>query len=303
MGIYDTIIIGAGPAGIAAALYAARQQLNFLVISKDIGGQTNMISEVDNYLGYHYITGYELQQKFLENLKDYKINTQTGESVERVFKKGKNFLVKTDMNQYETKTVIIATGRDWKKAGIKGEKEFTGKGVSYCASCDGPMFKDKIVAVIGGGKAGLDEAIHMSKIAKKVYLLEVKKDLGGVAVMREKARSTSNIEIITEANTKEIFGHNVVEGIRYVKGGKEKTINCSGIFVKVGFTPYTDFIEGVVERNKRGEIVIDKECCTSMPGIFAAGDCTDVFEKQIIVAAGEGAKALMCASEYLCTDC
>ena len=296
--MFDLVIIGAGPAGLAASLYAARQKLNFVTISKDVGGLANLIPQLDTYLGFHYVSGYGLITKFQEHVKDYKVNIKA-EEVKRISKKGRFFVVHTDKATYETKTIIIASGRKFKKLKIKGEKEFEGKGLSHCAACDGPLFKDKIVAVIGGGRSGLLSTLFMSKIAKKIYLIEIKPKLGGIEHWRNVVQSMKNVKIMTSAKTIEVLGNKFVTGIKVKQKNKIKLLKVGGVFVEVGYMPNVDFAGGLIKLNKRREIITDNQNRTSVPGIFVAGDVSDIWEKQVAVAVGEGTKALMAAYVYL----
>lgn len=295
----DLIIIGAGPAGIAASLYAARQKLDFLVISKDSGGLANFIPEIETYLGYHYISGYKLLEKFQEHLKDFKIPMKLNETVLWVDKIKNGFRVTTEKGKYEGRTILVASGRWFKRLNIPGEKEFENKGVSFCAACDGPLFKGKTVAVIGGGKSGLLSTLYMKDYVKKIYLIEKGNELGGTDVWKDVIRKADNVEIMLNTESLEIVGDRFVKGLKIRQGKKERMLKVDGIFVEIGYTPNTQFVKNLVKLNEREEIVIDKENRTSCEGIFAAGDCTDILEKQVIVAVGEGAKALMCANEYL----
>ncbi len=294
----DLVIIGAGPSGIAASLYAARNRLNFVTLSKDVGGLTNIIPKIDTYLGMHYVSGFDLILKFQDHLKDYKVNLKT-EAVKEVKKKGRMFIVKTDKNEYETKVIIIASGRKFKKLHIKGEKEFEGKGLSHCAACDGPLFKGKTVAIIGGGKSGLLATLFMSSIAKKIYLIEIKPHLGGIEHWREAVKKMKNVEIMTNTKTLEILGDKFVNGIKVQQDRKKHALHVEGVFVEIGYEPNTDFVKGFVKLNKRNEIIANKQNETNVKGIFATGDVTDIWEKQVVVAVGEGAKALLSAYVYL----
>ena len=288
--MYDAIIIGAGPAGISAAVYAARKRMDFLVISKNIGGQTLLSSSVENYLSYSSIKGVELVKKFEEHMKEYNIKLKY-DKVLSVKKKEKGFVVKTKDKSYETKTVLIASGKKPRLLNVPGEKEFSGKGVTYCATCDAPLFRDKEVAVIGGGNSALDACIQLIKIAKKVYLITT--EIRGDAITLEKIKGKA--EIITNAEVKEIKGDAMVTGIKI----KQKEIAVQGVFIEIGYVPDVDFAKGLVELNNYNEIKINKDNETNIPGIFAAGDVTDVKEKQIVIAAGEGSKALLSLFSYL----
>lgn len=297
---YDLLIIGCGPAGLAAGIYAARQKLDFAIISKDIGGQTNINTyPIENYLGYHYISGVELEQKFEEHLKSFDVDIKT-EEVKQIRNTKDGFSVVTGNSAYYlAKVLIITSGRVNTTLNIPGELDFHGKGVSFCAHCDAPLFKDRVVAVIGGGRSGLDAASQLVNIASKVYLIELANEIKHIGPVADFVKTHPKVEILTRTETREIFGDNVVKGIKVVKDGKEKKIEVGGVFVNIGYKPSTNFLKGVVKMNDRDEVVVDKNNNTSAAGIFAAGDCTDITEKQVIVAAGEGAKAFIAASEYL----
>jgi thioredoxin-disulfide reductase len=300
--LYDLIIIGAGPAGMTAGIYAARQKLKFLIISLDVGGQMGWSSEVDNYPGVPDQTGIALVQKFQQHLKDYNIKINQ-EEILKLEKKGKLCVVKTKKNIYESKAVIIASGKKPKKLNVKGEEGLIGRGISYCAACDTPLYKDKVVAVVGGGNSGLEAALFLSKYAKKVYIIDMMKKLGGEPYLRDKVVSDKKISFIGEVKIKEILGDNLVSGFKYEQAGNEKKLAVEGIFVEIGLISKAEFTS--VKKNKWGEIMLFRgtqthnENLTNTPGIFAAGDCTDIPAKQIIVAAGEGAKACMAAINYI----
>ncbi len=296
--MYDVIIIGAGPAGLSAALYAARQKLKLLVISKNIGGQVLWSADVENYLGFENIVGTELSEKYLEHVKKYKIEIKEDETVTLVDKKGKIFAVKTDKADYEAKVVIITSGKEPRKLDVLGEKKFLGNGVSYCATCDGLFFQGEDVAVIGGGNAGADAALQLEKIAKKVYLIEISDKLMADQISIEQCRKSKKIEIMTKTKVKEIYGKDTVEGVKVEAEGKEKDIKLQGVFVEIGSIPSVNFVKGL-KKNKFNEIIVNNKNETNIPGIFAAGDVTDIPEKQIIVAAGEGCKAALSAFKYL----
>jgi len=299
--MYDLIIIGGGPAGLAAAVYAARQKIKFCVVTKDIGGQTRWSSDVENYLGFHLVSGEQLVEKFQEHIRDYKIELKESE-VKEIKKKDSCFIVVTEKENLETKTILIASGKKPRMLNVPGEKEFRGRGISYCATCDAPLFRDKKVAVIGGGNAALDAALLLEKYCSKVYLITINEKMMGDELLVEKATKSKKIEIITKANTKEIKGNKFVKSIVIETNGSKKELKVEGVFIEIGSIPSVDF-DKLTEKNKWNEIVIHSENYisnqTSVPGIFAAGDCTDVPEKQIIVAAGEGVKAVLGVFKYL----
>jgi alkyl hydroperoxide reductase subunit F len=298
MAVYDTIIIGGGPAGLSAAIYAARQKINFLVLTDNIGGQTIWSTEVENYLGFHLITGEQLVEKFEEHLKDYKIDVRKQEPVTSVKKKGKNFAVKTAKATYETKTVIIASGKQPRHLNVPGEKEYMGKGVTYCATCDAPLYKGKTVAVIGGGNSAIEAAMILEKYAKKMFMITKGAEIRGEPVLLDKIKKMKALEHVPNASTTAITGDKFVKGLEYEQDGKKKSIKADGVFVEIGLIPNTKFID-IVDKNDKGEIITDKEMHASVEGIYAAGDVNDGIEKQIIVAAGEGCVALLEAVRYL----
>ncbi len=299
--IYELIILGCGPAGITAAIYAARKKIDFVVITKDIGGQTVYSSEVENYTGYQFVTGAELALKFKEHLDMFDIQLKMPEEVQLVEKRQDNLLyVKTNLSEYFAKTLIVATGRIPKSLGVENEEKFKGRGLTYCATCDAPLFRDKDVLVVGGGNSALDAVLQLTKYAKKIYLIDIAKELKADKIMIQKAFSTGIVEYFNNSKVIKIFGENFVECI-LLENLVDKTlkeIKVQGIFVEIGSFPSSKFINDI-QKNKDGEIIVDCMCRTSIPGIFAAGDVTNVFAKQIIIACGEGAKAAIAAYEYL----
>ena len=301
--VYDLIIIGGGPAGITAGIYAARQKLNTLLITKEFGGQlARKAIAIENYPGFEEISGRELIQKLEKHLRKFKIDIEKDEVVE-VQKSGVNFLVITkSKKKFEARAMIVASGADPRPLKVPGEKEFLGRGVSYCSICDGAFFPNKTVAVVGGGNSGFEAAIFLSKIAKKIYILEYAEEVKADETNQEIVKKLKKVEIITSASLKEIRGDKFVDSIVYQdrKSGKEKTLEVEAVFVEIGSQPATSFLKDLVDFNERGEIKIDLVTCqTKTPGLFAAGDVTDVKWKQIVVAAGEGAKAGLSAYGYL----
>ena len=294
----DLIIIGAGPAGITAAVYAARKKMSLLVITKDIGGQTAWSGDIENYTGYQFITGPELVAKFEEHMRKHNIALKENEEVIGLTKKDNKVCVKTDKGEYEAKTVMVASGKRSRELGVPGEKEFKNKGLTYCATCDGPLFSGKDVAVIGGGNSALDATLQLMNIAKHVYLVNITEELTGDPVMQEKTTKSDKVSILNNAQVTAILGDRFVTGIKMKREGKEETKSVQGVFVEIGLIPNSEFATSL-ERNKKGEIKIDSYNRTSVSGIFAAGDVTDVPEKQIIIAAGEGSKALLSVFRYL----
>jgi alkyl hydroperoxide reductase subunit F len=295
---YELIIIGAGPAGITAGVYAARKRMHVLMITKDIGGQTSLSWDIENYLGYQFITGPELVDKFKEHLAHFDVELKEDEKVTSVEKSNDTITIKTDKGDYTAKTAIIASGRNPKTLGVQGEDDFKNKGITYCATCDAPLFTGMDVAVIGGGNAGLDATLQLVKIAKKIYLIEVNSKLSADRVMIEKAKESGKVSIYTDTKVKRIHGKQLVQGLEIATGDKAEDIPVGGVFVEIGSIPASDFVMGV-EKNEGGEIIVNCSCETNIPGLFAAGDVTNVFAKQIIVACGEGAKAAIAAFDYL----
>ncbi len=297
---YDAIIIGAGPAGLSAGIYLARRKHSVLIISKNIGGQAVESWQVKNYLGFSVLTGQELVDKFKEHIKDYDIELSEGDEVVKVAKTDRHFTIKTGNDELRAKAVIIASGKKPLALEVPGEKEYRNKGVTYCATCDGPVFTDKKVAVVGGGNAALETALQMEKISPEVTIIDIAEKLSGNAVLQEKVAQSDKIKVISSASVKEIKGADFVNGLTYIDtDDKEYELALEGVIIEIGTGPVTSFIKDLVELNDKGEIKTDKRCETSTPGIFAAGDVTDVPEKQIIIAAGEGAKAALAASDYL----
>ncbi len=300
--ILDLIIIGSGPAGMTAAIYAARRKIKFLILSMDIGGQMSWSSDVENYPGIPDLAGVELVKRFNEHMKEYKIQVKQ-EEVLKLEKKGKICAVKTRKNNYQAKAVIIASGKSPRKLNVPGENKYLGKGVSYCAVCDAPLQRGKIVAVIGSGNSGLDASLFLSQYARKVYLIDLAKKITGEPYLRDKVLKNKKISFIGNSKIKEILGNSFVNGIKYEQEGKEKILKIGGVFVEIGLVTKADFTS--VRKNKWNEIMIfrstktNDENLTSVPGIFAAGDCTDIPAKQIIAAAGEGCKAALAAFDYI----
>lgn len=297
---YDVIIIGGGPAGLTAAIYCLRRQLKTLIIAKAIGGQAALASEVQNWPGEKSIGGFELTRKMHDQVKDLGAEFMSNE-VSAIEKSADGFSVKTNNENIETTAVILAFGLTPRDLGVSGEEKFKGRGVSYCATCDGPLFKNKTVAVIGAGNSALEAVEYLSKLAKKIYLLNNSEKFSAEEELTEQVSALSNVETYCGSEIKEIIGESKVEKIVIInKADKsEKTLHIDGIFVEIGHTPKTGWLKGTVDLNGKGEIVTDKSTATSLEGIFAAGDCTDVGYKQMIIAAGEGSKAALSAYKYI----
>ena len=302
--IYDLIIIGAGPGGISAGIYAGRQKMKTLVIAKDFGGQiAKKATEICNYPGFLNISGVDLIDKFTNHLKAQpEVEIKMAE-VLKIVKPKKDFIVTTTENEeFTAKSVIITSGVDPRPLEAKGEKEFIGKGLGYCVTCDGPLFKNKDVAIIGGGNAGFEAAIFMTRYANKIYLLEFGAKVKADEQNQEELKKSKIVEIITSAAVKEVKGKTFVDSLIYEDQiSKElKTINVSGVFIEIGSQPATALAKGLVDFNEKDEIKVDFETfATKTPGLFAAGDVNVGKYKQIVTAAGEGCKAALSAYDYL----
>lgn len=295
--IYDLIIVGAGPAGITAAIYAARKKMDFVVLATNVGGQVVLSSRIENYTGFQYITGEELAAKFQEHLEKYKFDLKL-EEVKKIEREGNLFKAITTSGIYVGKTIIIATGRKPKELKVLGEKEFRNRGVTYCATCDAPFFENMDVAVVGGGNAGLETVLQLIKIANKIYLIEISSQLKADVILVEKAIESGKLEVLTETRVTEIVGNKTVTGIKVQRNRIMETLPVQGVFVEIGSVPNSDVI-GFVDKNEWGEIIVNSQCETNVAGCYAAGDVTNVPEKQIIIAAGEGCKAALSAFRNL----
>lgn len=301
--VYDLIIVGGGPAGITAGIYAARQRLSALLITKDFGGQiTRKSVYIENYPGFEKISGKDLIERLKHHLEAQKIETVMASVVN--IEKGDNlFNVKTDNKKdFQSKTVVIASGADPRPLEVPGEKEFIGKGVSYCTLCDAPVFQGKDVAVIGGGDAGFEAAIALSHWASKVYIVEFMDKVAASPENQKIATEDPKIEIITSAAVQKINGNQFVNSLEYKnrKTAEIKTLAVEGVFVQIGSQPATSFVKDLVDFNDKDEIISDpKTAQTRTPGLFTAGDVDNVPYKQIIIACGEGAKAALSAYYYI----
>lgn len=296
--MYDLIIIGGGPAGITASVYAARKNMNFLLITKDIGGQASLSYKVENYTGFQFITGPDLVERFHDHLKNYNIKLKEDEAVTGIAQKNDFFVIQTDKTTYETKTVLIASGKKSRELGVPGESAYKNKGVTYCATCDAPLFAGKEVAVVGGGNSALDAALQLEKITKKIYIINILSHLTGDLILQDKLKKYSHIEVLNNSQIKKITGEKFVTGILVQTNNNERSIPVQGVFVEIGLIPNTQFAE-IVKKNKIDEIIVNCAAETNIKGIFAAGDVTTIPDKQIIIAAGDGSKAVLGAYRYL----
>lgn len=299
--IYDMAILGAGPAGLSAAIYAARKNLSTVVIAYDLGGQMGITYEIANYPGFQLVSGPDLVQHFVQHANEYGIEKVIGERAEGIGVEGRCKVITTGSGkEIRAKSVILATGAFKRKLNIPGEKELSGKGVVYCSTCDGPLFKGMDIAVIGGGNSALEAAIEMSGIAAKVYMVSIE-DWNGDLILEDKVKTATNVEILTYHQALEIHGKERVTGLtlKDLKTGNVKRLDVRGVFIEIGLFPNSDFALDLVETNELGEIKVDRDGDTGVRGVFAAGDVTDNREKQVVVAAGEGARAALAAFEYL----
>ncbi|MDD4995449.1 MAG: FAD-dependent oxidoreductase [Patescibacteria group bacterium] len=296
--IYDCVVIGGGPAALSAAIYLARQKMDFALIASQAGGQVIFSEEVGNYLGFRTISGAALIKNFTNHLTDYKIILIEGETVKRVSRNGKSFIVRTENDAYYCRTVLVATGEKYRELNVPGEKKYFGKGVTYCATCDAPLFSGKDVVVVGGGNSAMESALLLAKHARSVAILTINDALKGEKLLIERINRDRSIRVIAGAKTIGIFGDKFVRSLRYEQDGRPYDIPMQGIFVEIGLVPAADFID-FVKKNKKGEIVINKYNAASVPGIWAAGDVTDVTVKQIAVSVGEGAKAAVQIIGYI----
>ena len=297
---YDLIIIGGAAAGLPAALYASRRQIKTLVITENTQGQTGTATTIENYPGFLKIPGMELMMKFEEQARASGAKI-VYDKVQTLTKKDDIFEIKGVGETYQAKAVIISAGKSPRTIDVPGEIELKGKGVSYCATCDGPFFKEKTIAVIGGGNTALEESEYLSKLAKKVYLIHRRSDFRAEENVVHHVKKIKNIEFILDAVPKKIIGETKVEAIvvENALSKKEKTINLDGIFVSIGYVPKTEWIEGSVELDNYGQIIVNEKCETSTKGIFAAGDITNIRDKQTIIAAAQGVIAALSVYDYL----
>lgn len=299
--VYDVVIIGGGPAGLTAAVYCMRKGVDTAVIVNHIGGQVAETSSIENYMGYRYVNGVELVEKFREQVQQFSIGYDEGNAVETI-KDGpiKKVMLK-DGRIVKGKTLIIASGKSWRKLGVPGEQRLTGKGVAYCTICDAPLFAGKKVIVVGGGNSGVEAAVDLASVAREVVVVQILDKLTADRILQDKLSSFSNVSYIFSSSVKEILGEENVKSVIIENTDSHDTseVITDGVFVEIGLDPNSSFAKGVVEMNKYGEIVVDCACRTSVDGIFAAGDVTTVPFKQIIIAGGEGAKAALSVCEYL----
>ncbi|WP_409290820.1 alkyl hydroperoxide reductase subunit F [Peribacillus sp. SCS-37] len=298
---YDVLVVGGGPAGASAAIYAARKGIRTGIVAERFGGQVMDTLGIENFISVKHTEGPKLVASLEEHVKEYGIDVMNLQRAKRLEKKDHIELELENGAVLKSKTIILSTGARWRNVGVPGEAEFKNKGVAYCPHCDGPLFEGKHVAVIGGGNSGIEAAIDLAGIVKHVTVLEFMPELKADAVLQDRLYSLPNVTVLKNVQTKEITGTDKVNGISYMERDTEtiQHIQLDGVFVQIGLVPNTDWLDGVLDRTRMGELVVDKHGSTSMPGVFAAGDCTDSAYKQIIISMGSGATAALGAFDYL----
>jgi NADH-dependent peroxiredoxin subunit F len=300
---YDSLIIGGGPAGASAAIYSARKGIRTGVVAQRFGGQVADTVGIENFISVKETEGPKLVMALEQHVKEYEVDVMNLQTAKGLSKTGDEITITLENGaELKSKTVILSTGARWREMNVPGEQEYRGKGVAYCPHCDGPLYKGKRVAVIGGGNSGVEAAIDLAGIVSHVTLVEFDTKLRADAVLQKKMHSMPNVTVITNALSKEVLGADgKVTTLRYEDRANNQMhdVALEGIFVQIGLLPNTDWLKGVIDLSPRGEVIIDQKGETSMPGVFAAGDCTTVPYKQIIIAMGEGAKASLSAFDYL----
>lgn len=298
---YDVLVVGGGPAGASAAIYAARKGIRTGIVAERFGGQILDTLSIENFISVKATEGPKLAQALEEHVKEYNIDVIDLQRAKRLEKKDLFEIELENGAVLKSKSVIISTGARWRNVNVPGEQELKNKGVAYCPHCDGPLFAGKDVAVIGGGNSGVEAAIDLAGIVKHVTVLEFASELKADQVLQERLNSLPNVTVVTNAATQEITGTDNVTGITYTdrETNEEHHVELQGVFVQIGLVPNTEWLEGTIERNRIGEIVVDKRGATTIPGVFAAGDCTDSAYNQIIISMGSGSTAALGAFDYL----
>lgn len=298
---FDVLVVGGGPAGSAAAIYSARKGIRTGIVAERFGGQVNDTLAIENIIGTKATEGPAFVSSLETHVADYAIDVMKSQRAAKIEKK--DFVEVTLENGavLKGKTVILSTGARYRQLGVPGEEKFKNKGVAYCPHCDGPIFKGKNVAVIGGGNSGVEAAIDLAGVVNHVTLIQRSGELKADSVLQERVRSLKNVTVLTNALTQEITGTDKVNGLTYIDAvsGEEKHVALEGVFIQIGLLPNTEFLQGAVTMNERGEIIVDKHGATNIPGVFAAGDCTDALYKQIIISMGSGATAALGAFDYM----
>lgn len=298
---FDILVVGSGPAGASAAIYAARKGIRTGMVAERFGGQVKETLGIENFISMKYTEGPKLAENLEEHVKEYQIDVMKLQRAKSLTKKD---LVEIELENgavLKSKAVILSTGARWRSIGVPGETEFRNRGIAYCPHCDGPLFKGKRVAVIGGGNSGVEAAIDLAGIAEHVTVLEFMPELKADTVLQKRLYSMPNATVLTNVKTTEITGTDKVNGLSYMDCGTEEIrhLELEGVFILIGLVPNTEWLSGTVERNRFGEIIVDSHGATNVPGVFAAGDCTNSPYKQIIIAMGSGANAALGAFDYL----
>ncbi len=299
---YDLLILGGGPAAMSAAVYAARKMISLAIIAKDLGGQIRETSEVENWLGFQSINAKDLADSFEEHVKGYDIPVRLGTLITEVEKGADGFNVLADDNtMYTSRTLIIATGKRHRALNVPGEGELLGRGVAYCATCDAPFFKGKKVVVAGGGNSAFTTAVDLLKVGAEIILINFIKGWQADEFLQERIRKTGTVSLLDYHQIVKIEGTDSVTGIvvKNRENDNEEKLSANGVFIEIGLLPNNEPVKNLVELNEHGEIIIDCSCRTSVEGLFGAGDVTTVPHKQIVISAGEGAKAALSAYNYL----
>lgn len=298
---YDVLVIGAGPAGISATIYLVRKALATGVIAPLLGGQVAWTADIENYLGYRLVEGAALVQRFREQVADLSPDLGIGLEVSAIARRGDGFVVRAGDAEYDARALVVATGKRPRVLDVPGERRLLGHGVAYCATCDAPLYRGKVVAVVGGGNSGLEAAIDLMRVCPRVHLFQDLDRLTGDDVFERRVRAAPQVELHLGMRVEEILGEERVRAVRArpAAGGETVEVAVEGVFVTIGLVPNSELLRGVTPLNGRDEVEVDCACRTAVPGLFAAGDVTAVPYKQIVIAAGEGAKAALSAHEYL----
>lgn len=299
--VYDQVVVGGGPAGSSAAIYSARKGLSVMMITDRLGGQVLETMSIENLISVPYTEGPKLASALEVHMSEYPIEIIKSKTVQSIDQNETFEVTLDDGNIIKTKTIVLATGARWRNVNVPGEKEFKNKGVAYCPHCDGPIFANKHVAVIGGGNSGIEAAIDLANVTSHVTVVEFLEELKADSILQDKLHSLKNVTVITNAQTTEITGEASVNGLSYKDRSTEAIhhVDLDGVFVQIGLVPNTEFLNDTFEKTKMGELVVDDRGMTNIPGIFAAGDCTNSKYKQIIISMGSGATAALGAFDYL----
>lgn len=299
--VLDLVIVGAGPAGMTAAIYASRAQMKFVLLEKSFaGGQITNTYEIENYPGIKTASGFELTTMFREHVESFDVEIKT-EDVVNMDIDDDIKVVHTSAGSYRTKTIILATGATWKKIGLEGEQTFSGRGVSYCATCDGAFYRKKTTLVVGGGDVAVEDAIYLARLCEKVYLVHRRDELRAVKVLQEKLFELPNVEFLWDSELQDIQGDQFVnKAVVYNRKTKETTeLDVDGVFIAIGSDPNTEVLQGKVEMDRNNYIITGEDCMTSVPGVFAAGDLREKSLRQVITACGDGATAVYNAERFI----